>query len=91
MPREPLKIPFRVDGLSILNFNGEVDQALEPALPPDDLRRLYRTMLASRRFDERCLQLQRQGRMGTYGPSKGQEAASLGAAYVLQPRDWMCP
>ena len=35
--------------------------------------------------------LQRQGRMGTYGPSKGQEAASLGVAYCLKQSDWMVP
>jgi pyruvate dehydrogenase E1 component alpha subunit len=91
VPREPLKIPFRVDWLSILNAQGELDRTLEPLLPEADLRLLYRTMLASRRLDERCLQLQRQGRLGTFGPCRGQEAASLGAAYALQGRDWLCP
>ncbi len=91
MPREPLKIPWRIDSLSVLGADGALDRALEPALPATDLVKLYRTMLASRRLDERCLQLQRQGRLGTYGPSKGQEAASLGAAYVLESRDWLVP
>jgi pyruvate dehydrogenase E1 component alpha subunit len=91
VPRQPLKIPLRIDWLSVLNAQGEVDPALEPALSQGDWCRLYRTMLASRQLDERCLQLQRQGRMGTYGPSKGQEAVSLGAAYVLEQRDWLCP
>jgi pyruvate dehydrogenase E1 component alpha subunit len=91
VPRETLKIPCRLEALSILTADGKLDQALEPQLPEADLRGLYRTMLASRRLDERCLQLQRQGRLGTYGPSKGQEAASLGAAYVLKPEDWLVP
>lgn len=91
MPREPLKIPYRLESISVLTADGRLDEELEPQIPENDLRRLYRAMLASRRLDERCLQLQRQGRMGTYGPSKGQEAASLGAAYCLTDSDWLVP
>jgi pyruvate dehydrogenase E1 component alpha subunit len=91
VPREPVKLPNRVETLSILAADGRVDTDLEPALDPADLRRLYRTMLTCRRFDERALTLQRQGRLGTYGPSKGQEAASLGVAYALEKDDWLVP
>lgn len=91
MPREPVKLPNRVETLSILAADGRVDTDLEPALDPADLRRLYRTMLTCRRFDERALTLQRQGRLGTYGPSKGQEAASLGVAYAREKDDWLVP
>lgn len=91
MPREPIHICHRVESLSVLNADGQLDKALEPQLSDADLRRLYKTMLAARRLDERCLSLQRQGRMGTYGPSKGQEAASLGVAYVLDKGDWLVP
>jgi hypothetical protein len=86
VPREPLKISCRLETLSILAPDGQVDRELEPKIEDNDLRRLYKTMLASRRLDERCLQMQRQGRMGTYGPSKGQEAASLGAVYAMRKR-----
>lgn len=91
MPRETLKIPSRLETLSILSADGELDTSLEPTIDDPDLLKLYKTMLASRRLDERCLMLQRQGRMGTYGPSKGQEAASLGVAYVLEAQDWLVP
>jgi pyruvate dehydrogenase E1 component alpha subunit len=91
VPREPIHIPCRVESLSVLSPDGQLDTQLEPKIPDADLLRLYRTMLASRRLDERCLMLQRQGRMGTYGPSKGQEAASLGVAYVLDKDDWLVP
>lgn len=91
MPREPLKTPHRIESLSVLSADGKVDKALEPDVPAADLLRLYQTMLASRKLDERCLMLQRQGRMGTYGPSKGQEAASLGVAYALDDEDWLVP
>ena len=57
----------------------------------DLLLKLYRCMLLSRRFDERMLNLQRQGRIGTFGPIQGQEAAQLGAAAVLEDKDWLVP
>lgn len=91
MPREPIQIANKVEYLSILSPEGKLDAALEPKLPDADLLRLYKTFVETRRLDERCLHLQRQGRIGTYGPCKGQEAAALGAAYCLRKEDWMCP
>ncbi len=91
MPRGKLDLTNTVETLSILSPEGVVDEALDPHLDPRDLQRLYRTMLLARRYDERMLRLQRQGRIGTFGPSLGQEAASLGPAYVLGPNDWMIP
>ncbi len=91
MPREPLKIAPKVESLSVLTADGKLDKELEPKINDGDLRRLYKTMLGSRRLDERCLMLQRQGRLGTYAPSKGQEAVSLGVAYSLTQDDWFVP
>jgi pyruvate dehydrogenase E1 component alpha subunit len=48
-------------------------------------------MLLGRRLDERMIRLQRQGRIGTFAPIKGQEASQLGAAFTLRPSDWMVP
>jgi pyruvate dehydrogenase E1 component alpha subunit len=48
-------------------------------------------MLLGRKFDERLLNLQRQGRIGTFPPIKGQEAAQLGTIAHLRPSDWMVP
>lgn len=90
MPRTTLDVPA-VEYLSILDADGRVDRELEPPIPPDDLRRLYRTFILARRFDERMLRLQRQGRIGTFGPIKGHEAAVLGTVYALRPTDWMVP
>jgi len=91
MPRKKIAISDKVEYLSILNAKGEVDQKLEPVLPDDFLLKLYRTMFLARNFDERLLSLQRQGRIGTFPPISGQEAAHLGAAAALQPTDWMVP
>jgi pyruvate dehydrogenase E1 component alpha subunit len=77
--------------LSILDEKGRVDKKLDPDLPKDLLLKLYRAMVLGRRFDERLLALQRQGRIGTFPPISGQEAAHLGAVAVLTPEDWMVP
>jgi pyruvate dehydrogenase E1 component alpha subunit len=91
MPRTPIDLPDRIDYLSILNEKGELDTALEPAIDDDALLRLHRTMLLARRFDERLLSLQRQGRIGTFPPISGQEAAHLGAVAGLRASDWVVP
>jgi pyruvate dehydrogenase E1 component alpha subunit len=91
MPRETIDLPYRVDYLSILDEKGNLDEALEPDLTDDLLSKLHRTMLLGRRLDERMLRLQRQGRIGTFAPVKGQEAAQLGAIATLRPSDWMVP
>ena len=91
MPRTLLEPRFQVEYLSILDSDGNLDASLEPDIPVDDLKRLYRGMLLGRRLDERMIRLQRQGRIGTFAPIKGQEASQVGAVVTLRPSDWMVP
>jgi pyruvate dehydrogenase E1 component alpha subunit len=91
MPKETIDLPYKVEYLSILDENGQVDKRLEPKIPEEVLLKLHKAMVLSRRFDERMLSLQRQGRIGTFGPISGQEAAQLGAVALLQPSDWFVP
>jgi pyruvate dehydrogenase E1 component alpha subunit len=90
VPRGRLSLPA-VEALSVLAPDGRVDAALDPGLPPGTLERLYRACLVSRRFDERMVRLQRQGRIGTYLPARGHEAAVLGSVSTLRPSDWLVP
>ena len=83
MPRSKIDLPYDVEHLSILNERGEVDKNLEPDIPKDLLLKLHRAMLLGRRFDERLLSLQRQGRIGTFAPITGQEASQLGGVAAL--------
>jgi len=48
-------------------------------------------MVLGRRLDERMVRLQRQGRIGTFAPIKGQEASQMGSAFTLRRTDWMVP
>ena len=91
MPRTRVEPRFQVDYLSILDSDGTLDSALEPDIPPDTLQRMYRAMLLGRRLDERMVRLQRQGRIGTFAPIKGQEASQIGSIATLTSRDWMVP
>lgn len=91
MPRKEIDLPYRLEYLSILDENGQVDKELEPDLSSDFLMKLYRAMALARRFDERMLILQRQGRIGTFAPIKGQEASQLGAVAALGLEDWLAP
>src|SRR6266511_6434068 len=91
MPRTPLEPRFTIEHLSILDSDGNLDAALEPEIPAEELKRLHRAMLLGRRLDERMVKLQRQGRIGTFAPIKGQEAAQIGSVATLQSTDWTVP
>ncbi|MGC8494661.1 MAG: pyruvate dehydrogenase (acetyl-transferring) E1 component subunit alpha [Syntrophobacteraceae bacterium] len=90
MPTREIDLIHHIRYLSILDQEGRIDEALDPQLSEDLLRKLYRAMVLARRFDERMLILQRQGKIGTFAPVKGQEA-QIGAAAALDPGDWMVP
>jgi pyruvate dehydrogenase E1 component subunit alpha len=77
--------------LEILDAEGNADETLIPPFPDDELRRIYELLLLTRAFDERALSLQREGRIGTYPSSLGQEAAQVGSALAMTKEDWVFP
>jgi pyruvate dehydrogenase E1 component alpha subunit len=88
MPRDVIA-SFDVSRLSILNEEGAVDPALEPDLDPSLMQEVYRSMFFAREADQRMIRLQRQGRIGTFGPSTGQEACVVGPSFVMGDQDWL--
>ncbi|HEX9793176.1 MAG TPA: thiamine pyrophosphate-dependent enzyme [Planctomycetota bacterium] len=63
-----------------------------PRLKRETLLRMYRAMVVTRRLDDRCLKLQRSGRIGFSIPNTGIEAVSVGAAAAMDAaRDWIAP
>ena len=76
--------------LQILMESGRA-AAGAPALPKARLLEIYEFMLRTRLLDERMLNLQRQGRIGFYVPSTGEEAAQIGCALATGKRDWTYP
>ncbi|NUN49255.1 MAG: thiamine pyrophosphate-dependent dehydrogenase E1 component subunit alpha [Candidatus Brocadiae bacterium] len=77
--------------LQVLDGQGRANPEVDPQLPAEELRALYRAMLQLRIFDTRMLSLQRSGRIGFYGTATGQEAATIGSAWPLKPQDWIFP
>ncbi len=63
----------------------------ELALSTDGILRLYRWMVLNRALDERMITLQRQGRIGFYIGSIGEEATVLGTASGMEEKDWIFP
>ena len=77
------------DGLvQVLDKDGQVrDGATLPSLDGKELTQMYEEMRFARHLDERAISLHRQGRMGTYPPLAGQEAAQIGATHALAEDD----
>ncbi len=76
----------------LLAPDGTLADGHVPALDDAALLDAWRAMLRSRVADERCFSLQRQGRLGTFSPVDGEEAAVVGSAWALDPaRDWVVP
>ncbi len=90
MPRTPVVIAT-IERLEILAPDGTVDRELMPELPDETVVGLYREMVRMRAFDDKAVKLQRQGRMGTWAPLKGQEAPQAGVALAMEPQDWLVP
>jgi pyruvate dehydrogenase E1 component subunit alpha len=55
------------------------------------LKKFYELMVLTRTFDSQAVNLQRQGRIGFYVPTEGEEAALVGSALALRPEDWLFP
>jgi len=82
---------FTVSYLQVIDEAGKANARLLPKLAAKQLVELYSTMVLCRKFDEKVLSLQKQGRVGTYASTLGQEAAQVGAGYALSPDDWLFP
>jgi pyruvate dehydrogenase E1 component alpha subunit len=90
MPEEVLA-SFEIRRLSVLDETGKIDKALMPPLSDAEIWCMYEAMVLSRTFDERAVALQREGRLGTYPPITGQEAAQVGSAFAISAADWIFP
>ncbi|PPF79729.1 pyruvate dehydrogenase (acetyl-transferring) E1 component subunit alpha [Subtercola sp. Z020] len=80
-----------IDGTFAPNEAAEEYLPFLDGLSDEDHRQFYRDMAITRRFDEECTNLQRQGQMGLWPPSHGQEAAQVGSARASRPQDVIFP
>jgi len=83
--------PLSGKTLCILDEKGVLHEQYAPEFSDEQLRSFYRWLVLSRVADQKALNLQRQGRMGTYAPVLGQEAIQIGSASAMEPADWLFP
>jgi 2-oxoisovalerate dehydrogenase E1 component alpha subunit len=74
----------------VLRDDGTADPA-DVKLSDAELVALYELMVLNRMLDERMIAMQRQGRIGFYIGSIGEEATILGTARAMEPNDWLFP
>lgn len=77
--------------IQILDEKGNCDEKAIPDFTDEDIVKMYRLMNLTRIWNDKALSLQRQGRLGTMGSVRGQEAANVGMALPLQSNDWFVP
>lgn len=74
-----------------LNADGELVEGRDAPMPLIEARRFYEAMVRIRVIDERMVTLQRQGRIGFYIGSSGEEASIIGPVGALRTSDWLFP
>ncbi|MFC4556959.1 pyruvate dehydrogenase (acetyl-transferring) E1 component subunit alpha [Virgibacillus kekensis] len=85
-------VESQFETFQILNEDGEIVNKEEmPDLSDDDLKELMRRMVYTRILDQRSIALNRQGRLGFYAPTAGQEASQLGSQFALEKEDFLLP
>lgn len=90
MPEKTIE-SFTVKRLDILDEKGIADASLMPSLSDVDIKMMFELLVLSRTFDQRALNLQREGRLGAYPSLLGQEASQVGSAFACEKSDWIFP
>ena len=72
---------------SLINPDGSVRDRLPITI--EEMKDLYADMVEARTYDTKSMAMQRQGRLATYAPFRGQEGAQIGAAAALREGDWV--
>ena len=81
-----------VTPVQLLDDEGELLPGAAPAMDHEQTLEALRYMMLGRSFDAKSFSLQRQGKLGTFAPLVGQEAAIMGSAMATDPaRDWLVP
>ena len=82
-----------IELIQLLTPDGERADHPDYAFTADDeqIRGFYRDMVLSRRVDAEATALQRQGELGVWASSLGQEGAQVGSGHAMSPQDFAFP
>ena len=85
-------IEEKFEMFQILNEEGEiVNEDANPNLSDEELVELMTRMVYTRILDQRSISLNRQGRLGFYAPTAGQEASQIASHFALEKEDFILP
>lgn len=87
----PLVRILDADGRYAPNAEAEQYLPLIDALTDAELEQFYRDMVVIRAIDTQATNLQRQGQLALWPPSRGQEAAQVGSARAARTQDTLFP
>jgi len=87
----PLVRILEADGRYSPSAEAEQYLPLIEALSDSELEQFYRDMVVIRAIDTQATNLQRQGQLALWPPSRGQEAAQVGSAHAARTQDTLFP
>lgn len=90
-PKMTTVASYDIKFLQFLNENSKPTQSFPSFAIPETLLYFYRMMSLIRSYDNKTINLQRTGKMGTFAASRGQEATSVGMGHAMQKEDIFCP
>lgn len=86
------EIENKFEMFQVLNQDGEVvNEDQMPDLSDEELQELMKRMVYTRVLDQRSIALNRQGRLGFYAPTAGQEASQVASHFALGEEDFLLP
>ncbi len=83
--------PLAYTLIRVLDDEGQAVGPWNPRLSPDALRKMLRSKVLVRAFDERMFRAQRQGKTSFYMKCTGEEAIAVAAAQALDYEDMCFP
>ena len=89
--QEPERQADSAELIQLLTPEGERVEHPDYPLGDVDIKGMYRDMVLVRRIDTEAIALQRQGELGLWASLLGQEAAQIGSARALSPKDMAFP
>jgi 2-oxoisovalerate dehydrogenase E1 component alpha subunit len=82
---------FSIDYLQFIDEGSQPTQALPAFADEQTLLDLYRRMALVRKLDNKAINLQRTGKLGTYPACTGQEAVGVGTGSAMRATDVFAP
>ena len=90
-PETPLVRVLDETGKVAPSAEAEQYLPLVEAIPDAELEQFYRDMVSIRAIDTQATNLQRQGQLALWPPSRGQEAAQVGSGRAARAQDTIFP